>query len=225
MKAHSECVSPPKYKILRKENGSTNVRRDNNNNNRSPVNADHIPPINTFQRASQMLQDLDAIARQELQQKNPKLYEMMDGKGTHGLCREVLTPHHQLALTTGNGDDAHLIRQTLAEKFVRGDVVKGMKMSLMASNPEISQRLIRHAGLPPRGRRRDVISKEATRHYHHIGDKLLVEKYSEMGVIDRQGKERLNSWLNEGKLFSTNTPEYHELLNNLRELKKSRENR
>ncbi|XP_023136771.2 uncharacterized protein LOC111575722 isoform X2 [Amphiprion ocellaris] len=211
-------------KDLRKENGSANVRRDNNNNS-SPVNADHIPPINTFKRASQMLQDLDPSARQELQQKNPKLYQMMDGKGTHGLCREVLTPHHQLALTTGNGDDAHLIRQTLAEKFVQGDVVKGMKMSLMASNPEISQRLIRDAGLPPRGRRRDVISKEATRHYHHIGDKLLVEKYSEMGVIDRQGKERLNSWLNEGKLFSTNTPEYHELLNNLRELKRSRENR
>ncbi|XP_051793563.1 uncharacterized protein LOC127530550 [Acanthochromis polyacanthus] len=212
-------------KVLRKENGSANVRLDNNNNNSSsPVNADHIPPINTFQKASQML-DWNPSARQELQQKNPKLYQMMDCKGTHGLCREVLTPHHRLALTTGNGDDAHLIRQTLAEKFVQGDVVTGMKMSLMASNPEVSQRLMRDAGLPPRQiKRENVISKEATRRYHDIGDKLLVEKYSEMGVIDRQGKERLKKWLKDGKLYSTNTPVYRELLNNLRELKKSWEN-
>ncbi|XP_051793848.1 uncharacterized protein LOC127530632 [Acanthochromis polyacanthus] len=208
-----------------KENGSVNVRLDNNNNSSSPVNADHIPPINTFQKASQML-DQNSSARQKLQQKNPKLYQMMDGKGTHGLCREVLTPHHQLALTTGNGKEAHLIRQTLAEKFVQGDVVTGMKMSLMASNPEVSQKLMRDAGLPPRQiKRENVISKEATRRYHDIGDKLLVEKYSEIGVIDRQGKERLNKWLKDGKLYSTNTPVYRELLNNLRELKRSLENR
>lgn len=60
----------------------------------------------------------------------------------------------------------------------------------------------------------DFISKEATRRYHAIGEKLLLDKYCEMGVIDQKTRDDLHQWT-KANLYSRNSPEYHELLKEL----------
>lgn len=96
-------------KGLRRTNKS-NTNTDNNNKN-SPVNADHIPPKNTFQEAHKILQKPENKAlRQSIRNKNPKLYAMIDKNGNRGLCREVLTEHHLQVLTTGNSKGSSRIR-------------------------------------------------------------------------------------------------------------------
>jgi len=96
-------------KGVRKANGSTNINADNNSS--SPVNADHIPPINTFQKAHEILdRPENKVLKEKLRKDHAGLYSMIDGKGNRGLCREVLTQHHKLALTTGNSKESHKVR-------------------------------------------------------------------------------------------------------------------
>lgn len=93
-----------------------------------------------------------------------------------------------------------------------------MKMSLIAANPEMSESLRRDAGINQKNKRSAVMSNEGTRRYHSIGDKLLLDKYCEMGVIDQTARDDLHQWT-KSQLYSNNSPEYHELL---QELKSSR---
>ncbi|XP_054902598.1 uncharacterized protein LOC129370558 [Poeciliopsis prolifica] len=195
----------------------TNRPNADNNNRSSTVNADHIPPINTFQRAHEMLQKPENEAQRDwLKTNNPKLYAMFDKTGKRGLCREVLTEHHKQALTTGNSKGSHKVREKIAEALVSGDVHKAMKMSLIAANPEMSESLRRDAGIYRQNKRPDVMSPKATRTYHEIGDKLLVDKYYEMGVIDQRSKDDLHQWT-KSQLYSKNSAEYHELLHWLKQ--------
>ncbi|KAM4726523.1 uncharacterized protein FYW61_012323 [Anableps anableps] len=200
-------------KTLRKTSRS-NTNADNNKS--SPVNADHIPPKNTFQKAHEMLQKPEnEVLKQRLKTKNPKLYAMIDKNGNRGLCREVLTEHHQQALTTGNSKGSHRIREKLTEVLLSGDTEKLMKMSMIVANPEMSESLRRDAGISQQNNRPDVMSREAARRYHGIGDKLLLDKYCEMGVIDKRSKDDLRLWT-KSQLYSKNSAEYHELLDVLK---------
>ncbi|KAM4545151.1 uncharacterized protein PAE49_017852 isoform 1-T1 [Odontesthes bonariensis] len=201
-------------KGVRRANGSTNINPDNNSS--SPVNADHIPPINTFQKAHEML---NRPENRELKEKLIKdhagLYSMVDGRGNRGLCREVLTHHHRLALTTGNSTESQAVRTKLAQVLLSGDEVKLMKMSMIVANPEMSESLRRDAGITRGNNRPDILSREATRQYHGIGDHLLVNEYHKMGVINEKAAESLHQW-QKGQLYSRNSAEYHELLDVLR---------
>ncbi|MED6243859.1 hypothetical protein ATANTOWER_028576, partial [Ataeniobius toweri] len=124
----------------------TNITVDYNNKS-SPVNADHIPPKITFQKAHEMLQKPENQAlNQRIKTENPNLYALIDKNGNRGLCREVLTQHHQQALTTGNSKGSHRIREKLTEVLLSGDTHKLMKMSMIAANPEMSASLRRDAG-------------------------------------------------------------------------------
>ncbi|KAM4546600.1 uncharacterized protein V3H82_020357 [Fundulus diaphanus] len=206
-------------KGLRRTNRS-NTTADNNSKH-SPVNADHIPPKNTFQKAFEMLQKPEnEELKQSIKTKNPKLYKLIDKNGNRGLCREVLTEHHQQALTTGNSKGAHLVREKLSEVLLSGDANKLLKMSLIAANPEMSETLRRDAGIHQQSKRTAFMSRETTRRYHTVGDKLLLNKYCEMGVIDQSAKDDLQQWT-KSQLYSRNSPEYHELLE---KLKSSRRN-
>ncbi|XP_014843912.1 PREDICTED: uncharacterized protein LOC106918565 [Poecilia mexicana] len=190
----------------------TNRPNADNNNQSCPVNADHIPPINTFQKAHEMLQKPENEAlRNWLETSQPKLYAMIDKTGKRGLCREVLTEHHKQALTTGNSKGSHRIREKLAEVLISGDSHKAMKLSLIAANPEMSESLRRDAGIYQQNKRPDVMSTKATRTYHGIGDRLLLDKYCEMGVINQSSKDDLHQWT-KSQLYSRNSAEYHELL-------------
>ncbi|XP_015252433.1 PREDICTED: uncharacterized protein LOC107099019 isoform X1 [Cyprinodon variegatus] len=199
-------------KGLRKTNRS-NIAA-NNNNNTSPVNADHIPPKNTFQMAHEMLQKPEnQDLKKSIESKNLKLYAMIKRNGNGGLCREVLTEHHHQALTTGNSKGSQIVREKLTEVLLSGDADKLMKMSMIVANPEMSQSLRRDAGIQQK-KGVDFISKEATRRYHAIGEKLLLDKYCEMGVIDQKTRDDLHQWT-KANLYSRNSPEYHELLKEL----------
>lgn len=81
----------------------------NNNNNKIIVNADHIPPKNTFHKALEILNTTGM--HDELEKKNPTLYRMITADNRDkGLCRQVLVEDHRIILTTGNSKVAHKIR-------------------------------------------------------------------------------------------------------------------
>ncbi|KAM6903060.1 uncharacterized protein FYW49_016568 [Xenentodon cancila] len=202
-------------KGLRRAAGRANGKA-NNCNSSSPVNADHIPPINTFQRAHQMLQKAENRDQKEkLMKEHPQLYAIISEKGNHGLCREVLTHHHRVALTTGNSKEAHKIRAKLADVLLSGDNVKLMKMSLIVANPEMSESLRKDAGITRSNKGPDILSGKATRWYHDIGGKLLVKEYHRLGIVDGRAEHSLIQWQKQ-QLYSRNSPEYHELLDVLR---------
>lgn len=67
------------------------------------------------------------------------------------------------------------------------------------------------AGIYQQNKRPDVMSTKAIRTYHGIGDRLLLDKYCEMGVIDQSSKDDLHQWT-KSQLYSRNSAEYHELL-------------
>ncbi|PWA24672.1 hypothetical protein CCH79_00016163 [Gambusia affinis] len=191
--------------------GLRRTNRPNANNNQSfPVNADHIPPISTFKKAHEMLQKPENEAlRNRLKTNQPKLYDMIDKTGKRGLCREVLTEHHKQALTTGNSKGSHRIREKLAEVLVSGDAHKAMKMSLIAANPEMSESLRRDAGIYQQNKRPDVMSTKATRTYHSIGDRLLLDKYCEMGVINQNSKDDLRVASSDADVIAVRSDQQH----------------
>ncbi|XP_061589195.1 uncharacterized protein LOC133454486 [Cololabis saira] len=199
-------------KGLRRAAGPANVKA---NSGSSPVNADHIPPINTFQRAREMLQKPEnRDQREKLMKERPQLYAMINENGNRR-CREVLTQHHRVALTTGNSKPSHKIRAKLADVLVSGDEVKLMKMSLIVANPEMSESLRKDAGITRCNKGSDVLSGKATRRYHDMGGELLVKEYCSLGVIDRRAEQSVIQWQKQ-HLYSRNSPEYHELLDVLR---------
>ncbi|XP_041864820.1 uncharacterized protein LOC121654659 isoform X2 [Melanotaenia boesemani] len=122
------------------------VRRENtsaNNNTGLVVNADHIPPQDSFKKAYQELARTGKL--DEFKQKHPGLSSLIDETGNRGLCREVLAEHHQRALTTGNSSESRRIREKLTEVVLSGDTVKVMKMSLIVANPDMSESLRKDA--------------------------------------------------------------------------------
>lgn len=57
------------------------------------------------------------------------------------------------------------------------------------------------------------LSEESTKRYHKFGDKLLLDGYLEMGIINEQQNKDIKAWLDterENEYFK-NTEEYHEL--------------
>ncbi|KAM4546697.1 uncharacterized protein V3H82_020437 isoform 2-T3 [Fundulus diaphanus] len=202
-------------------NDVTELRRTNTNPNahynpkNSPVNADHIPPKDTFQKAFKMLHKPEnEELKQSIKTKNPKLYKLIDKNGNCGRCMEVLTEHHLQALTTGNSKGAHLVREKLSEVLLSGDANKLLKMSLIVADPEMSENLRRDAGIHQQSKRTAFMSRETTRRYYTVGDKLLLDEYCEMGVIDQSAKDDLHDWT-KSQLYSRNSPEYKELLETL----------
>ncbi|KAF6739997.1 Protein translocase subunit SecA [Oryzias melastigma] len=198
-------------KGVRRTKGSTS-----NQNSSSPVNADHIPPINTFQTAHrELMKPENRELKEKLQKYHPRLYEMIDVKGNQGLCREVLTQDHLQVLTTGNSKEAQRVRKKLADVLLQGNEVKLLKMSLIVSNPEMSENLRRDADIRTSKRRQNVLSREATRTYHDTGGQLLLQGYQKMGLLGQEEVDRLQQWQKE-RLYSRNSPEYKELLKALK---------
>ncbi|KAM9718212.1 uncharacterized protein ACNS7B_021606 isoform 2-T4 [Menidia menidia] len=201
-------------KGVRRAQGSNNMPVDNNTG--SPVNADHIPPKDTFMQAQRILnRPENHELKEKLSRDKPGLFAMIDEKGNRGLCKEVLTHHHLLALTTGNSKESKKIREKLADVLLSGDEIKLMKMSMIVANPEMSARLRGDAEIHRANRRAELLSREATRRYHGIGDSLLVKEYEKMGVLSTTGAEQLLQW-KDTQLYSRNSPEYKELLGVLR---------
>ncbi|RVE63398.1 hypothetical protein OJAV_G00136070 [Oryzias javanicus] len=198
-------------KGVRRTSGSTS-----NQNSSSPVNADHIPPINTFQIAhKELMKPENRGLKEKLQKDHPRLYEMIDEKGNRGLCREVLTQHHMQVLTTGNSKESKRVREKLADVLLQGDKDKLLKMSLIVSNPEMSEKLRRDADIQTSKRRQNVLSKKGTRTYHDTGGQLLLQGYQRMGLLGQEEGHRLQQWQKE-HLYSRDSPEYKELLKALK---------
>ncbi|XP_038143032.1 uncharacterized protein LOC119784851 [Cyprinodon tularosa] len=188
---------------VRRESGSPN-------NNGDPVmNADHIPPRDCLQKAYDILQQKGMT--EAFRTEHPALYEIMVGKDKQ-LCREVLAQHHRMALTTGNSREARSTRAEITNALVSGDSVKLMKMSLLLSNPEVSESLRRDAGISRKQVMGNYLSREEIQAYHQVGDQLLLDGYSASGLFTNNQREELQDWLDRGQLYSKETAEYKQLL-------------
>ncbi|XP_015230057.1 PREDICTED: uncharacterized protein LOC107084646 [Cyprinodon variegatus] len=188
---------------VRRESGSPN-------NNGDPVmNADHIPPRDCLQKAYDILQQKGRT--EAFRTEHPALYNIMVQKDKQ-LCREVLAQHHRMALTTGNSREARSTRAELTKVLLSGDSVKLMKMSLLLSNPEVSESLRRDAGISRKQVMGNDLSGEEIQVYHEVGNRLLVDGYSASGLFTNNQREELQDWLDRGQLYSKETAEYQQLL-------------
>lgn len=84
----------------------TGARKINNNAN-GTLNADHIPPLDSFNQSLTVLKSHPDTLRR-LKNKNPALYEMItskeeDKRGSNLVTMEVLVEDHKRVLTTGPG--------------------------------------------------------------------------------------------------------------------------
>ncbi|XP_041833186.1 uncharacterized protein LOC121634547 [Melanotaenia boesemani] len=190
-------------------NDVKDLRKEKTAANTKPVNADHIPPIDSFKKAHQELARTGNLAN--FKQQHPGLYLLIDETGNRGLCREVLEEHHKRTLTYGKSSESCRIREKLTEVMLSGDAVKLMKMSMIVANPVMSESLRRQKGILRQYKDADNMPQDQTKLYHNLGDNLLVERYSALGVLDNNQRNQLSKWLEKGQLYSENTPEYKEL--------------
>ncbi|KAM9516899.1 uncharacterized protein ACWYII_044167 isoform 2-T2 [Salvelinus alpinus] len=110
------------------------------------VERDHIPPKNSLKLAREQEPQME-----NLQQKNPKLYDMInsivsDQNGTNLLTMRVLKQHHRIALTTGASKTSVSCRELLADTLASGDVEKSLKLSFIMAHPIASDQLRDKAG-------------------------------------------------------------------------------
>ncbi|CAK6980120.1 uncharacterized protein LOC122981723 isoform X2, partial [Scomber scombrus] len=178
-------------------------RSDNNNNSSRTANADHIPPKNSVGQAWNRIKDKPEL-REQLKNRNPKLYEMIEGikddnNGRNLVAMEVLAVDHRCALTTASSQHAKKSRQLIAESLVSGDVERMLKQSMILAHPVTSQELLADLGearRPPH----NLMSQEGTRGYYKAGFTNLVTAYSRQGLIDQNQKEWMMEWTLQGFL-------------------------
>ncbi|CAB1352217.1 unnamed protein product [Coregonus sp. 'balchen'] len=139
--------------------------------NKGLVEADHIPPKGSLQLVRNHTQI------KNLQQKNPKLYDMInsigsDQNGENLLTVRALKQHHRAALTTGTSKEK-------AQGYI------GM-------------------------------SAEGTVSYYKAGFNQMLNHHNEKGIIDQNQLERLKSWVVDDKYLDQNTPEYIDILTDIK---------
>ncbi|KAG5267309.1 hypothetical protein AALO_G00220320 [Alosa alosa] len=130
--------------------------------------------------------------------------------GENLLAMEVLTVHHRQALTTGNSHESHRCRKLISKILVSGDVDKMIKQSLILAHPVTSQSLRDDAGLsrPPQRANDNILCEDDTKLDYKMGNKNIVKRYCQDGIIDHNQQDRLLSWVQEDSHLDRNTPEY-----------------
>ncbi|KAJ7996402.1 hypothetical protein DPEC_G00236710 [Dallia pectoralis] len=184
----------------------------NEKENRGIVVADHIPPKDSLKLAR------DHPQIEDLRQKNPKLYDLIDSVGSdpNGMnlvAMRVLTQHHRDALTTGTSKESDNCRKLLADTLVKGDAEKSLKLSFIISHPVASNQLQHNAGNPlSLGSNASFMSTEGTVSYYKAGFNQMLNHHSEQGYIEQNQLESLKSWVADDKYLDLNTPESTDVL-------------
>ncbi|CAB1318032.1 unnamed protein product [Coregonus sp. 'balchen'] len=154
---------------------------------RGVVEADHIPPKSSLKQARDQQSQM-----KDLQQKNPKLYDMINSIGSDS-----------------NGENLPTMR-LLADTLVSGDVEKSLKFSFIMAHPIASDQL--RAGntnhLTPGS---IIMSPEGTVLYYKAGFNQMLNHHCKEGIIDQNQLERLKSWVADKKYLDQNTPEYNDI--------------
>ncbi|CAB1318245.1 unnamed protein product [Coregonus sp. 'balchen'] len=129
------------------------------------VEADHIPPKSSLKQARDQQSQM-----KDLQQKNPKLYEMINSIGSDS-----------------NGENLPTMR-LLADTLVSGDVEKSLKFSFIMAHPIASDQL--RAGntnqLTPGS---IIMSPEGTVLYYKAGFNQMLNHHCKEGIIDQNQLE------------------------------------
>ncbi|KAJ7996407.1 hypothetical protein DPEC_G00236760 [Dallia pectoralis] len=184
----------------------------NEKENRGIVVADHIPPKDSLKLAR------DHPQIEDLRQKNPKLYDLIDSVGSdpNGMnlvAMRVLTQHHRDALTTGTSKESDNCRKLLADTLVKGDAEKSLKLSFIISHPVASNQLRHNAGYTlSLGSNASFMSTEGTVSYYKAGFNQMLNHHSEQGFIEQNQLESLKSWVADDKYLDLNTPESTDVL-------------
>ncbi|XP_064797117.1 uncharacterized protein LOC135517002 [Oncorhynchus masou masou] len=180
---------------------------------RGIVEADHIPPKNSLKLARDQKSQM-----KNLQQKNPKLYDMInsiesDQNGGNLLTMRVLKQHHRNALTTGRSKTSVICRKLLADTLASGDVEKSLKLSFIMAHPIASDQLRDKAGKPNKLALGSIdLSPEGTVFYYKAGFNQMLNHHSKEGIIDQNQQARLKSWVSDKKYMDPDTPEYNDIL-------------
>ncbi|XP_029564672.1 uncharacterized protein LOC115159260 isoform X2 [Salmo trutta] len=180
---------------------------------RGIVEADHIPPKNSLKLARDQKSQM-----KNLQQKNPKLYDMInsiesDQNGGNLLTMRVLKQHHRIALTTGASKTSVICRKLLADTLASGDVEKSLKFSFIMAHPIASNQLRDKAGKPNTLTLGSIdMSPEGTVFYYKAGFNQMLNHHIKEGIIDQNQQARLKSWVSDKKYLDQKTPEYNDIL-------------
>ncbi|CAB1318246.1 unnamed protein product [Coregonus sp. 'balchen'] len=162
---------------------------------RGVVEADHIPPKSSLKQARDQQSQM-----KDLQQKNPKLYDMINSIGSDS-----------------NGENLPTMR-LLADTLASGDVEKSLKFSFIMAHPIASDQLRDKAGNPNRlTPGPTVISPEGTVLYYKAGFNQMLNHYCKEGIIDQNQLKSLKSWVADEKYLDQNTPEYKDICTAIQE--------
>ncbi|KAM9516901.1 uncharacterized protein ACWYII_044168 isoform 2-T2 [Salvelinus alpinus] len=180
---------------------------------RGIMEADHIPPKSSLKLARDQKSQM-----KNLQQKNPKLYDMInsivsDQNGENLLTMRVLKQHHRIALTTGNSKTSVSCRKLLADTLASGDVEKSLKYSFIMAHPIASNQLRDKAEKPNKLTLESIdMSPEGTVLYYKAGFNQMLNHHSREGIINQNQQASLKSWVSKKKYLDPKTPEYKDIL-------------
>ncbi|XP_034158338.2 uncharacterized protein LOC113528924 [Pangasianodon hypophthalmus] len=210
-----ECILIKMYHLgFVGENKSVLSACKSSKNTTGTLNTSHIPPKDSIRQAQMFLENSNSV--NEIKNKNPEFYKLIssiktDNNGQNLIAMEVLGQDHRRALTTGPSTRSQMARKLLADTMISGDVELLLKRCMILHHPLTSLKLRDALGesIPSQGH---VLSDDGIRGYYKAGYRNLVSKYSRMGILDQNQRERLAEWVTQDQHEDTNTEEYRQVL-------------
>ncbi|KAF4073474.1 hypothetical protein AMELA_G00259060 [Ameiurus melas] len=204
------------------ENQRVLSARRSTNTTSGTLKTSHIPPKDSIRQAQTFTESSNSSSHvSEFKKKNPQLYNLIssiktDSDGQNLIAMEVLGQDHRRALTTGPSRISQMARKLLGDTMISGDVELLLKRCMILHHPLTSEKLRCALGEGVLSQSH-VLSDDGIRGYYKAGYRNLVSEYSRMGILDQNQRERLDEWVTQDRHEDTNTAEYHQLQQGLRE--------
>ncbi|XP_069482533.1 uncharacterized protein [Ambystoma mexicanum] len=174
------------------------------------VEAQYIPP------KAAILQAADWATNSE----DPMIARALhNAAGRTLLAVNVLYDHCWTTLANNFSTEAAKTRTLIAEEISKGNWEKVMKLSMITAHPLASENLRQDAGLEApfiKYTSTGPISEEGTKAYYQMGFYQLMDKYLKLNVLQNEDLIVLEPWIAQETYLQKDTPEYLQILQELR---------
>ncbi|XP_036452822.1 uncharacterized protein LOC118826037 [Colossoma macropomum] len=155
------------------------------------VEADHIPPKKVLSDVHKWIDNNKEPKRVKLlKEKNKDFCEQVmkmenDLTGNMQICMNTLYYDHRRVLTTGSSGESTACRDLLVKTFQKGDVPKGLKLSLMMAHPQFSDNFRKELGIHRKFRTaKSGLTQDKRNQFYKDGFTRLGETYSRLDLPD-----------------------------------------
>ncbi|XP_037402060.1 uncharacterized protein LOC119265435 [Pygocentrus nattereri] len=170
------------------------------------VEADHIPPKSVLRDLCKLIdkKDTSVTSLKENKEFCEQVMKMKnDQNGKNQTCMNALYYDHRRALTTGSSTESNACRDLLKETFKSGNVVEGLKLSLMTAHPEVSDNIRSELGINRNFQTFEAgLTQNQRSQYYKDGYMKLAEAYSSKNIIDQNQKTELMGWIEQDRFLT-----------------------